>query len=96
MTYCRGALPSNDSNAWYYPASYPETSDGEDLPVGISTGNWGRKRLKSARWIKKGKMAAWGPAKEEWQVSVGVTAYAPFGLIINDMLCSGKKTLASD
>jgi hypothetical protein len=31
-------------------------------------GNWGRKHLRSARFVRKGKMAAWGPGREEYDV----------------------------
>ncbi|KAI0050703.1 hypothetical protein FA95DRAFT_1555416 [Auriscalpium vulgare] len=59
-------LPSNDSNSWYYP-SLRHDSDQEDAPIDPLMGNWGRKTGKGARWIRKGKMAAWGPGIEDWE-----------------------------
>lgn len=64
-----GAVPLSDQNAWYYP-SYGHDSDEEDLPVGARKGNWGHKDAKSARWIRRRKIAPWGPGMEDWEVSV--------------------------
>lgn len=60
-------LPSGDRNEWYYP-SRPYDSDDDELQAGTPMGNWGRKHLKSARFVRKGKMAAWGPGREEYDV----------------------------
>ncbi|KAI0307999.1 hypothetical protein B0F90DRAFT_1807333 [Multifurca ochricompacta] len=47
--------PTKDSNSWYHPSL-----------EGIE-GKWGRKAAKGARWLRKGKLAAWGPGMEEWE-----------------------------
>ncbi|TFL06471.1 hypothetical protein BDV98DRAFT_559467 [Pterulicium gracile] len=58
--------PLDDYNSWYYP-SHGYTSD-EEHPTDIQRqGNWGRKSSKGARWIRKGKMAAWGSGLEDWE-----------------------------
>ena len=58
--------PLDDYNSWYYP-SHGYTSD-EEHPTDIQRqGNWGRKLSKGARWIRKGKMAAWGSGLEDWE-----------------------------
>lgn len=61
-------LVLNDHNAWYYP-SQGLSSDDEDLAVSIVGGNWGNKMKKSSRWVRKGKMASWGPGMDDWEVS---------------------------
>jgi len=60
-------LPSGDRNEWYYP-SRPYDSDDDELQAGTPMGNWGRKHLRSARFVRKGKMVAWGPGREEYDV----------------------------
>ena len=60
-------LPLSDRNAWYYP-SLGHDSDEEDLSVGHPEGNWGHKNTKSARWVRRGKINAWGPEMEDWEV----------------------------
>lgn len=60
-------LPSGDRNEWYYP-SRPYDSDDDELQAGAPTGNWGRKHLRSSRFVRKGKMTAWGPGREEYDV----------------------------
>jgi hypothetical protein len=64
-------LPSNDRNNWYYPGVSPE-NDGEDddLPAGTANGNWGKKHRHDARFVRPGHIAAWGPTREEYDVSV--------------------------
>lgn len=57
----------SDKNAWFYP-SYGHDSDEEDLPVSTPLGNWGNKDRLGARWVRRGKMAAWGPERQEWEV----------------------------
>ncbi|KIK98520.1 hypothetical protein PAXRUDRAFT_823817 [Paxillus rubicundulus Ve08.2h10] len=56
----------NDHNAWYYPSQGfdPET---EALNVSVSGGNWGKKTMKGCRWVRRGKIAAWGPNMDEWE-----------------------------
>ena len=57
----------NDHNAWYYPSQGfdPET---ESLNISVSGGNWGKKTMKGCRWVRRGKIAAWGPNMDEWEV----------------------------
>lgn len=62
-------LPSNDRNDWYYPSVTAPDSDEETLQIGVKGGNWGKKTAKGARWIRRGKKVAWGPARDEWEVS---------------------------
>lgn len=59
-------LVLNDHNAWYYP-SQGFSSDDEDLAVSIVGGNWGNKTRKGSRWVRKGKLAAWGPGMDDWE-----------------------------
>lgn len=56
---------------WYYP-SHGIDFDNEETTANLTAvaGNWGRKRIGDARWVRKGKMAAWGPNYEEWEVSL--------------------------
>ncbi|CCM01644.1 uncharacterized protein FIBRA_03705 [Fibroporia radiculosa] len=58
-------LPSFDKNAWYYP-SHGDAND--DVRFTSVMGNWGRKSIHDARWIRKGKLAAWGPGLEDWEI----------------------------
>ena len=60
-------LPLSDHNAWYFPA-FECDLDSEPLNPGRALGNWGKKHLKDARWVRRGKMSAWGPGIEEWEV----------------------------
>ncbi|KAH8835424.1 hypothetical protein DL96DRAFT_1702408 [Flagelloscypha sp. PMI_526] len=46
-------LPLADHNTWYYP-SHGYMSDDEAMPPG-------------SRWVRRGKMAAWGPQMEDWE-----------------------------
>ncbi|KAF8640517.1 hypothetical protein AX17_000179 [Amanita inopinata Kibby_2008] len=59
-------LPLGDFNSWYYP-SHGSASDDEEGYVGRRRGNWGNKSTRGARWVRRGKLAAWGPAMEEWE-----------------------------
>ncbi|EKM60852.1 uncharacterized protein PHACADRAFT_133695 [Phanerochaete carnosa HHB-10118-sp] len=63
------SLPSNDAMPWYYP-SHGTDFENEDNTANYTAvaGNWGRKRVGDARWVRKGKMAAWGPNYEEWEI----------------------------
>ncbi|KAH7923994.1 hypothetical protein BV22DRAFT_1067583 [Leucogyrophana mollusca] len=56
----------NDYNAWYYP-SQGFDSDCEEFDLRTHGGNWGRKTTKGSRWVRKGKIAAWGPGMDEWE-----------------------------
>ena len=40
------------------------------MNYGISRGNWGKKKAKGSRWVRTGKLAAWGPGHEDWGVRV--------------------------
>ncbi|KAI8995373.1 hypothetical protein BD414DRAFT_409709 [Trametes punicea] len=60
------SLPSNDNDAWYYPAYGFEPNDA-DLPHPPFRGNWGIKTYHEAKWIRKGKMTAWAPWMEDWE-----------------------------
>ncbi|KAF8168285.1 hypothetical protein B0H34DRAFT_684954 [Crassisporium funariophilum] len=59
-------LPLSDRNAWYYP-SHGHDSDEEELGVGSQEGNWGHKTAKGARWVRRGKITAWGPEMDDWE-----------------------------
>lgn len=61
-------LPLSDPNAWYYP-SHGYTSDDEEAHAGTKRGNWGNKTARGARWVRRGKLAAWGPPMEDWEVN---------------------------
>src|ERR1700731_4227925 len=58
-------LPFSDHPSWFYPSHGYDSSDEE---INIHRGNWGKKTMRSARWARKGKLAAWGPGIEEWEV----------------------------
>lgn len=70
--------PTKDSNSWYHPSLEGESGD-EAEPIDVAKGNWGRKAVKGARWLRKGKLAAWGPGMEEWEVR-----FWQFLLVFND------------
>ncbi|KDQ54764.1 hypothetical protein JAAARDRAFT_37863 [Jaapia argillacea MUCL 33604] len=59
-------VPSADNNAWYYPSHGHDSDEDDDLPT-PSQGNWGKKKGKQARWMRRGKMSAWGPGMEDWE-----------------------------
>lgn len=61
-------LPSNDTNAWYYPSHGYHSDEDDDIHSSTAVGNWGRKTMKDARWVRGGKIAAWGPDFEDWEV----------------------------
>ncbi|KAG8908486.1 hypothetical protein FRB99_005844 [Tulasnella sp. 403] len=66
-------VPADDRNEWYYPAK-PRLSGLVDsdyepsLDPGVPSGNWGNKHVKGARWVRKGKLASWGPGRAEWEM----------------------------
>ena len=62
------SIPINDQNAWYYPSQGHDDSDEDPLDVSTSRGNWGKKTTRGSRWVRKGKIAAWGPGMDEWEV----------------------------
>ncbi|KAH9937452.1 uncharacterized protein B0H18DRAFT_970695 [Fomitopsis serialis] len=58
------SLSSFDKNAWYYPShGYEDT----DIRFASARGNWGRKMVHDARWIRRGKMAPWATGVEDWE-----------------------------
>ncbi|KAL4069446.1 hypothetical protein J3A83DRAFT_4163415 [Scleroderma citrinum] len=59
-------LVLNDHNAWYYP-SQGFDSDTESLNASVAGGNWGKKTMKGSRWVRRGKIASWGPNIDEWE-----------------------------
>ncbi|KIL71011.1 hypothetical protein M378DRAFT_183543 [Amanita muscaria Koide BX008] len=59
-------LPLSDFDSWYYP-SHEFDSDEEELHTGVKHGNWGRKTARGARWVRRGKLAAWGPSMDDWE-----------------------------
>lgn len=60
-------LPSMDTPAWYDPPSPASSSSTVDFqePDGNLVSNSGHKLENEARWVRKGKMCAWGPSYEE-------------------------------
>lgn len=72
-------LPSNDRNEWYYPAARHLADITDDVDGGgrseeallasrSGQGNWGNKLVKDSRWMRRGKIVAWGPTKSDWDV----------------------------
>ncbi|KAF8350217.1 hypothetical protein F5887DRAFT_944323, partial [Amanita rubescens] len=59
-------LPLSDPNSWYYP-SHGYTSDEEEAHAGMKRGNWGNKTARGSRWLRRGKLAVWGPPMEDWE-----------------------------
>lgn len=53
---------------YFYPPHAEEDDEEVELPVGVAGGNWGKKAMKGARWVRRGKAVAWGPGKGEWEV----------------------------
>lgn len=40
----------------------------DELPVGTKRGNWGRKLAQGAVFVRRGKLAAWSPNREDWEI----------------------------
>ena len=79
-------LSLSDQNIWYYPM-HGHDSDEEELPVALPQGNWGHKNAKGGRWVRRGKITAWGPEMEDWEVSYVVS------LTFHDIeIKSGRRT----
>ena len=78
LTRCTpsSAVAADDRHDWYYPAAhqYDGDQDGPELDSGTPSGNWGNKRVKGARWVRRGKLSAWGPGRAEWEVSTHMDA----------------------
>jgi hypothetical protein len=68
LTSFYSAIPLNDQNAWYYPSQGHDDSEDELLDVGTNGGNWGKKTARGSRWVRRGKIVAWGPGMDEWEV----------------------------
>ena len=51
------------------PPMFESDWEDEEVPASVAGGNWGRKHLRGARWVRKGKADAWGPMRGEWEVS---------------------------
>jgi len=64
----------SDRNAWYYPSNGHD-SDEEELGVGSQEGNWGHKTAKGARWVRRGKITAWGPEMDDWEACYQIYAF---------------------
>lgn len=60
-------LPSSDRQAWYYPG-VARDEDADELAPGTANGNWGKKHLHGARFVRRGHMAAWGPTRAQYDV----------------------------
>ena len=60
--------PLGDPNSWYYPSQGYSSDEDEDDSL-LQNSNWGQKTTKGARWMRRGKMTAWGPGMDEWEVS---------------------------
>ncbi|VDB99326.1 unnamed protein product [Peniophora sp. CBMAI 1063] len=62
-------VPIADENIWYYPrlGDSDEEDNEEQDPVGPSLSNWGKKHERGTRFMRKGKLAAWGPGLEDWE-----------------------------
>ena len=63
-------VPIADENIWYYPRLGDSDDDDneEQDPVGPSLSNWGKKHERGTRFMRHGKLAAWGPGLEDWEV----------------------------
>ncbi|KZT19389.1 hypothetical protein NEOLEDRAFT_1102312 [Neolentinus lepideus HHB14362 ss-1] len=59
------SVPSNDHNSWYFPC-HGYDSDEEERVSSVQ-GNWGLKHTKNSRWMRRGKMVAWGPGMDDWE-----------------------------
>ncbi|KAI6031963.1 hypothetical protein BKA83DRAFT_4208009 [Pisolithus microcarpus] len=42
-------------------------SDTESLNTSVAGGNWGKKTMKGSRWVRRGKIASWGPGIDDWE-----------------------------
>jgi hypothetical protein len=60
-------LPLSDHNSWYYPS---QGHDSDDEELNAQGGNWGNKDTKNSRWVRRGKMTAWGPGMDDWEASL--------------------------
>jgi hypothetical protein len=50
----------------------------------VARGNWGTKHTKRARWARRGKIAAWGPGMEDWQVRRVLLGLLPTLVLIHE------------
>ncbi|EPS99123.1 hypothetical protein FOMPIDRAFT_1124864 [Fomitopsis schrenkii] len=58
------SLPSFDKNTWYYPSHGYEDAGARFTSA---RGNWGRKTVHEARWVRRGKIAPWASGMEDWE-----------------------------
>lgn len=42
-------------------------------------GNWGKKNVRGARWVRRGKATPWGPSRGEWEVRLSLCCSLPCG-----------------
>lgn len=64
-------ISSLDESDWEYLSTLLQNEDTE-LPPGVKGGNWGNKLHEGARWVRRGKMAAWSPTRDDWEVGTHV------------------------
>ena len=67
------SLPSNDTDAYYYPSNGFDLDD--ELPHPPFRGNWGMKMYNEAKWVRRGKVTPWGPSMEDWEVREPVSTF---------------------
>ncbi|CAG7846231.1 SubName: Full=Uncharacterized protein {ECO:0000313/EMBL:CCA68835.1} [Serendipita indica DSM 11827] len=60
-------IEPSDRQAWYYPG-VARDEDADELAPGTANGNWGKKHLHGARFVRRGHMAAWGPTRAQYDV----------------------------
>ena len=78
-------ISSLDESEWEYMSTIIQNEDTE-LPAGVKGGNWGNKLYEGARWLRRGKLAAWSPTRDDWEV---VTDFAGQLHIYSRAVCSG-------
>lgn len=71
-----GNARPNEPQEWYYPIHSSSDSDEPELPAGVKGGNWGKKNVKGARWVRRGKATPWGPSRGEWEVRLIAPCHA--------------------
>ena len=60
---------SPDEPDWDYLSSLIQKEEDTEISAGVKGGNWGNKLHEGARWIRRGKLAAWSPARDDWEAS---------------------------
>ncbi|KAF5337091.1 hypothetical protein D9611_003195 [Ephemerocybe angulata] len=66
-TFNPNVPPLGDPNSWYYPSQGCDSDEDDACGPPLQSGNWGRKTTKGSRWMRRGKMTAWGPGMDEWE-----------------------------